>query len=462
MVKILIGNNIFKQNDNFSFFKSVLVLALPVAGQRIVGVAVNLIDNLMVGSLGDIAVSACSVANQYFLLYTFVISGLIGGMTLISAQAWGNKNVFICKKMISLSLILCGITAVIFTFLTLLNTEFIVQIYTDSKALLLPTTSYLTILTWSFLPFAITTALTMLYRTVGNVKIGFYVECLNSILNAIFNYTLIYGNFGFPSLGLEGAAIATVLARCVGLIITVIYVFIVERNVCYRLKDILIQPNHELLITYLKYGIPILFGDVFMMVNSTLQTMITGRISEAYIAANSIVHVIWQIAMLTAMGFETAANIMIGNSSGEGNLKKAQKDGERFFILSIIQGIVASVIVFFIGPYVISLYNISQNTLDVALSMVYSATFVVFMMSIQMITTKGVIRAGGKSKEIMILDITSSLCFGIPLGFMAAFIFKLPPWIIYILIRSDYLVKSIFGIYKLIKKNWIVRLIQDN
>lgn len=441
--------------------KKALFLALPIAGQRIVGVAVNLIDNLMVGSLGDIAVSACSVANQFFLLYSFIITGLIGGMVLISAQAWGNKNIMICKKMISLSVLLCSIVAIVFTIITLFGSQFIIQIYTDSARLFAPAGNYLKILSWSFLPFAVSTAFTMLYRTVGDVKIGFYIECLNSFFNAIFNYLFIFGNFGFPQLGLEGAAIATVLARVVGMFITLIYVFIIDTKVKYSVNELFDLPNKELMNTYITYGMPILFGDAFMMINSTLQTMITGRISDEYIAANSIVHMIWQMATLTAMGFETAANIMIGNDIGEGNLEKAQKDGNRFFILSIIQGLVASIGVYYIGPIVLSFYNISQATLDVAQSMVNSAILVVFAMSLQMITTKGVIRAGGKTKEIMILDIVSTLGFGIPLGFIAAFVFRFPPGIVYLVIRGDYFLKAIWGMFKLKRKDWIVQLIEQ-
>lgn len=461
MVKILIRKlkGIFSDKELLPFFKVAVALALPIAAQRVVGTTVNLLDNVMVGTLGDDFVSSAAIANQFFLLFTFVSGGVIGGAVLISAQAYGNKNLDICKKMISLSIWLSILISLIFMGLTFKGAEIIIQIYSDSSVILSPSSSYLRIIAWSFIPFALTTALTMLYRTVGSVKIGFYIEFVNCIVNVIFNAILIFGLLGFPALGLNGAGIATVIARWIGFVVVLIFVFIVDKKLKYKPSDLLVLPDKEMMKTFLVCGIPILFGDSFMMINSTLQTMITGRISDTYITANSIVHVIWQVAVLTAMGFESAANIMIGNDIGVGDMEKAQKNGERFFLLSIVQGVISASLVLLVGPLILSFYQVSDAAIEMARLMTYSASIVVVMMSIMMITTKGVIRAGGKTREMMIVDIASSLGFGIPLGFLAAFIFKWPAHIIYVLIRGDYFVKGIWGILQLKRKDWAVRLV---
>lgn len=441
------------------FLKTALALALPIAAQRIAGVFVNLLDNLMVGSLGDVSVAACSVANQFFLLYSCISTGAIGGGLLISTQAWGKQDASTVKKMISAGLLICTVVAIAFFGVTFAWGEQIIAIYTNERALFLPGADYLRIIAWSYLPFALTTVLTMLLRTVGTVKLGFYVECINSAVNAFFNWVLIFGKLGFPAMGLRGAAIASVISRFVGLAVTVYYVARVENKLKYRLKDLMELPDRSLWAVYAKCGIPMLFTDTLMMLNSVFQTMITGRISDVYITANSIIHVIWQIAILTGMGFETAANIMIGNDIGSGNLQRAQKTGEQFFLLSILQGAVSAVIVLLIGPFILRFYHVSEAALETAGTMIWSASLVVFIMAIQMVTTKGVIRAGGKTRQLLAVDLLSTFGFGLPLGYLAAFHLHLPPYLIYVIIRGDYLIKAIWGIVKLKKKTWVERLI---
>jgi|GEM_PF-518561 len=446
-------------DDGLIFTKKAFLLAFPIILQRLLSVFVNLIDNIMVGSMGDITVSACSIANQFFLLYMLVTSGIVGGAVIISAQAYGKGDKTIIKKMMSISLIVTIINSLIFFALSQYFAETIIKIYSDQESVLSPASQYLKIISYSFLFFAISTSFTMMLGALRNVKLGFFVEGLSSVINTFLNFVFIFGNLGAQKLGLEGAAIATVLARISGFLIATFFVLFFEKKLHYRVKDLLSLPDKKLMSTYLTCGIPVLVGNTLMMVNSTFQTMITGRISSSYITANSIVHVIWQVAALAGMGFETAAGIMIGNDIGNGDIENVQKNGERFFVLSIGLGIFASIIVMILGPLILPLYKISTEALRMAQSMIVSASIVVFIMVIQAITTKGVIRAGGRTKQLMIMDLLSCFCFGLPLGYLAAFVFGWPPFLIYIVIRGDYLVKAVWGFAKLKSKNWALGLV---
>ena len=442
-----------------AFMRRALALALPIAAQRVVSLLVNLLDNLMVGSLGDTAISACSLGNQFFTLYLCVITGLIGGAVIIATQAWGNRDAAAVKRMTSAGIWLCFLAGLLFSMLTLRFPENIIKIYTDQSPLFAPGASYLGILAWSFLPYALTTAVTMMLQAVGSVRIGFYIECVNSALNALLNWILIFGKLGAPALGLEGAAIATVIARYAGLVIAILYLFRLEKSLGFRFRDLLSLPDRTEWLVYARCGLPILIGDTLIMLNSMVQTMITGRISDVYIAANSIVHVIWQIAILTGSGFERASAIMVGGDIGAGDMDLAQRDGERFLGLSLLQGLVSAVVVLAIGPVLLSFYNVSAETAAVARTMIGSASVVVFTMAVQYIVTKGVIRSGGKTRQVMVVDLLSCACFGLPLGYLAAFVLRWPPYAIYIVIRSDYLVKAIWGVVQLKRKKWILRLV---
>lgn len=443
-----------------AFVNKVLVLAIPIALQRVVGVAVNLIDGIMVGALGDAVVSACAISNQFFLLFAMISGGFTGGAIIMSAQAWGKGDIELVQRLMSLSAYLSIGVSIVFFFLTQMFAESIISIYSNEASLIGPGAEYLRIISYSYLAFALTSSITHLLRTAGCIKLGLMVELTNSGCNVVLNYILIFGKFGAPALGMKGAAIATVISRAIGLAITLIYAFAIDKNISYRIKSILYLPDKNTVKTYVKCGIPILVGDSLIMINSTIQTMITGRISAAYITANSIVHVIWQIAALFAMGFEASASIIIGNDIGSSDMEETQKDGEIFFLLSILCGILSAVVVLVTGPIILSFYRVSDEAVIMAASMIKSAAIVVLVMVIQMIVTKGVIKAGGKTGQLMVVDVLSTFGFGIPLGYIAAFILKWPPYLVYIVIRGDYLIKALYGIMKLKGEKWAVELVR--
>ena len=442
-----------------SYLKGVMVLAFPIVLQRIVEILVNLIDNLMVGQLGDIPVSACSLVGSFNLLFSCASGGIVSAGVIIAAQAWGAGNKDLIKRTISGCLLASAVVSFAFFAVSQICPQLIIRVYTDKDYLIGPGSSYLRILSYSFLPYAITSTYTNILRTTGSAKFGFIIETVNSIINAALNYVLIFGNFGFRAMGLEGAGIATVISRYIGLMITVIYVYFFDRKLEMSFSDVFRQPDRPLWKSLIVHGMPIMLSDSLMMLNSTVQTMITGRVSDTYIAANSIVHMTWQIAAFASMGLATAASISIGNSIGEGDLEQAYDEGDMLVTFAVIQGFIAAALIQVVAPVLIPLYKVSDAVALTARQMAYSASFVVFWMTMQQIVGKGVPRAGGMTRQYMFVELLSTFGFGLPLGYVAAFIFRWPEYLIYIIIRTDYILKALWGLYHIKKRDWITKIV---
>ena len=442
-----------------SYLKGVMFLAFPIVLQRIIELVVTLIDNLMVGQLGDIPVASCSLVNSFNLLYICACGGVVSAGVIIAAQAWGAGNRDIIKRTVNDCLLASSIVAALFFAVSEICPQLVIRLYTNKDYLIGPAGDYLRIIAFSFFPYALTSTYTNILRTTGSTRFGFIVETINSIVNAALNYVLIFGNFGFPAMGLTGAGIATVIARCIGMMITVVYVYAYDKKLGMRITDRFILPDLDLWKSLVKHGTPILLSDSWMMLNSSFQTMITGRVSDAYIAANSIVHMIWQIAAFTMFGISTAAAISIGNSIGEGKIEEAYDEGDMILIFCLIQGIFAAIVIQIIAPILIPLYKVSDAVALTARKMCYSASFVVFTMTFSMVVAKGIMQAGGMTRQYMIMEILSTFCFSLPLGYIAAFYLKWPEYLIYIVIRLDNAVKTIWGCYHIKKRDWITKIV---
>ncbi|MBQ2658476.1 MAG: MATE family efflux transporter [Erysipelotrichaceae bacterium] len=446
-------------NRLINYLKGVMFLAFPIVLQRIVELVVTLIDNLMVGQLGDIPVASCSLVNSFNLLYICACGGVVSAGVIIAAQAWGAGNKDIIRRTVNGCLLASSIVALLFFTISQVFPQVVIRLYTNKDYLIEPASNYLRIIAFSFFPYALTSTYTNILRTTGSTRFGFIVETINSLINAALNYVLIFGNFGFPALGLTGAGIATVIARCIGLLITIVYVYVFDKKLGMRITDRFILPDRKLWKSLVEHGTPILLSDSWMMLNSSFQTMITGRVSDSYIAANSIVHMIWQIAAFTMFGISAAAAISIGNSIGEGNIEEAYDEGDMIVILCLIQGIVAAIVIQIIAPILIPLYKVSDAVALTARRMCYSASFVVFTMTFSMVIAQGLTRAGGMTKKYMIVEILTTFCFSLPLGYIAAFFLKLPEYLIYIIIRSDNILKTIWGCYHVKKRDWITKIV---
>lgn len=443
-----------------SFYKEIALLALPVSGQFLISQVLQLLDNIMVGSLGEDCISAVAISFTFTWLIMTCFMGFASGSSVLSAQEYGKKNIDKIKALTATAIRINLVVAVIFFFVTGMFSAPILRFYTNQESVVAKGVEYLAILKYSIPLYATTTAFISMLQAAKNVKLGFINTTISTFVNAGLNYVLIFGKFGFPQLGLQGAAIATLIARICEFVVVFIYIFYVEKVIRFKFKDLLLRLQIKEFVYLIKVTLPILAIEILNNLVSTMQTSITGHISKFYIAANSIVHTAWVIPSTLSFGVSMAAGVMVGNVIGEGNKEKVQEYAESFIWFGVGFGILNSVMLTLILPIIMAQYNVSVETLELSAKMGRLAVITVFFISIATIVCNGVIKASAQTQKLLVIDIISNWIIAIPLGYICAFMLKVPVHYIYLILRSGNIFKSIWGILTIRSKKWLPETIR--
>ena len=200
------------------FLKKTVMIALPVAMQGMLNTVVNLVDNLMIGSLGATAIASVGLANKVFFVFTLLVFGVNSGSGILAAQYWGNKDVKNIRRVLGVALSLALTAAVIFMVPACLKPELMMRIFTTSQASIHMGAAYLAVAAFSYPCTALTNTYVAMLRAVNRVKEPVIISCVAILVNICFNYILIFGKFGAPAMGVVGAAVATLIARVVEVI----------------------------------------------------------------------------------------------------------------------------------------------------------------------------------------------------------------------------------------------------
>ena len=437
-----------------SFWKELIRIALPISLQYLINMVLIMVDNIMIGRLREANITAVSICTTYIWLATTFFMGLSEGLVIVSARAYGHDDKAKIKRTYSLVISLNVIVGVLFFLVTSFFPRQIISIYTDIDEVIQPAVEYLNIARWSVLFSSISTSTVMLFQAMKQVKIGLVNTIVSCTVKVILNYLFIYGNFGMPALGVRGAALSTTVSRSLELIVMLIYLFKVDRNLRFRLTDFSPEKDRSAIAELFVITYPLLIIDVLNNLVSSVQTMITGHISEYYVAANSIVHNSWVLPSISSFGLSMAAGVMVGNEIGRGKAHDIDAYGRKFLKIALILGLINASSVQLMMPIISSFYNVEAATLDLARRMSYFASITTFFNTFSNIVCTGVIKASGKTRILLIIDLLSNWIIAIPLGYLAAFVLKWPVELLYIILRGGNIFKSIWGADQILRSKW--------
>lgn len=436
------------------FYKKLLLLALPLIGQAMINQGVNMMDTIMLGNFGEIAISGSSLANQYYLIFTILHYGLAGGAAVMTGQFWGRKEIENIRGVITLALRISVFIALVMSSLAYFAGEQIMSIYTPDAAIIEAGAKYMKIMAYGFLIHGISLTLVIIFRTVHLVKIGFFSSLISFFVNIFFNWVFIFGALGAPKMEIEGAALGTVIARAVEFTIVFVYAFFIDKRVGYRLKSLLL-PVRQYIHSFVRRGAPVIISDAMLAFGENMLSVIIGQMGAVVIAANSITAVLVQCCTVFSMGLSGAASVVTGNAVGAGEYEKAEREGITLFALSVLVGIFAAGVILLLCPLIVNAYNVSDETRALASSfMTIMAVIVVFQTS-GGVLTKGVLRGGGDTKFLMIADVAFLWCASIPLGALAGLVLGWDPAAVYFLLKIDLVIKAVWCIFRLYSRKWI-------
>ena len=442
-----------------SFNKDILRLAVPIVLQNIVTTAVNSADVIMLGFVGQDALSAGSLANQVMFILNLVYTGISSGVIMLAAQYWGKKDTKTIEHIMGIGMQLSMFISSMFFIMAFFFPHILMRIFTNDINLIYAGIPYLRMVSFSYLFMSFSQVYLCAMRSIERVHFSTVTNAVALILNIIFNAVFIFGLFGAPKLGILGVALATVIARGVEFTICVIDNFI-PKAIHFHIKNIL-EVNKILFFDFMKYSLPAFGNEIVWGVAFSMYSVIMGHLDSDIVAANAVVVVARNLGTVACFGIADAGAIILGKSIGSGNTDTIKSDSSHFVKITSMSAVVDGIVIFLLRPVFFTMADLTPTAQSYLSIMLFINMYYIVGQAFNTAMICGVFRSGGDSKWGFFCDIIDMWCYSVPLGFISAFVLKLPPMWVYFLICTDEFVKIPF-VYKHYKSyKWLKNITRD-
>ena len=439
------------------FLRKTVMIAVPVAAQALLNTVTNMVDTMMIGTLGETVIAGMGLANKVFFVFNLLIFGIASGVSVLSAQFWGNHDVKNIRKVLGLSLTIGLVGSLFFVLPSFFAPRFVMRIFTDSPASSAAGAKYLQLVCLSYPFTAVTNIYVAVMRSMGRVKIPVITSTIAIFVNIFLNYTLIFGHFGAPALGVTGAAIATLTARIVEMVCVFIYVYRWKTELAARFSEFFGCPP-GLRREYVRTSLPVIGNEFMWGLGVTMYSLAYGRMGDTAVAAITISQTIQDMILVFFQGIAAAASVILGNELGAGRTKEAGQDASRLLWLQMLLSLALGLFCILTRNILVSIYDVSDEVFQgAALCMVVYGLFLPFKMT-NTVNIVGVLRSGGDTRFCLILDSGSVWLIGVPLTFLGALFFHFPIHLVFAMNMAEEVVKFFIGYWRYKKKRWIKNL----
>ncbi|MBN1064982.1 MATE family efflux transporter [Clostridium botulinum] len=441
------------------FLRKTIAIAIPVTIQALLNTTLNLIDTMMIGQLGETTIAAVGLANKVFFVFTLLLFGIVSGSSILTAQYWGKKDIKNIRKVLGISLIIGLFGAIIFVIPSLICPNIVMRIFTPNESTIGIGVAYLSIVALSYPLTAITNAYISLLRAVNEVKAPVVISLFSILINAILNYTLIFGHFGFPALGVQGAAIGTLIARIIECISVLSIVYLKNGPAAARLKELVAFDKTFIKMFFITVS-PVIANEFMWGLGVTIYSLVYGRMGDGAVAAITITQTVEQIAVVIFQGISAATAVILGNELGANKLKKADIHAKYLLILQFIATLVIGVICILTRWPLIHLFTVTEAVaVDISKCLIVFVLYLPFKM-FNLVNITGVLRSGGDTKSGLILDTTGVWLIGIPLAYLGGIFLSLPIYWVYVLVLAEEIYKFVLSFKRYKKKKWLKNIVE--
>lgn len=442
-----------------TFYKSFMILALSLALQNLLTYGVNMMDTLMLGRYSQNAMGGVSLCNQIQFLLQMLVVGAGEGAVVMGSQYWGRKKLEPIPHIIGVALRFGGALAVLLFILVFGWPNQILSLLSNDPAVIAEGAKYFSIIRYTYVIFTITNILVASLRSIGVVRIGYMISGSTLVINVCLNYLLIYGNLGFPEMGVRGAACATLIARCVELIIVIWFLKYRENVLNLNLRKLL-HIDTSYVHDYMKVSLPVLINQALWGVAQMVQTGILGHLGGDVTAANAISVQVYQVLSVVCYGAASAAGIVVGRTIGEDNEKKLHPLVTTLQVLFISIGLCSGLAIFLLRGSILAAFGgtLTENAYRLSRQFMLVLAITTVGTSYQMACDNGIIRGGGDTAFSAKMNLVSMWCIIVPFSAMAAFWWKCPPVAVFFLLKWDQLYKAIPVGIRLHSWKWVKKV----
>lgn len=442
-----------------SFYKTLITLAIPISLQNLITFAVNFADNLMIGSLGDNAVSGVYVGNQMQTVVQMFIGGVEGAILILAAQYWGKKDTGSIRKVVSIGVKFALGVGIAASLIAVLFPSVVIGLFTQEAGVIQEGAVYLQIVGFTYLFFCISQVMIASMRSVETAKIGLYISIIALVVNVSLNYILIFGKLGFPAMGVRGAAVATLISRVLEMCVSAGYVFFVDKKLRLGFRDLL-RTDRQLLKDFVRYGLPIIGGQVVWSVNMLANTKILGCYTAGVMAAASITGMLHNLIYVWMNGLSSAVGIITGKTVGAGEYEKMKEYAKTVQLIFLGVGLVSGGLVLLFRDGFIGLYNATPEALSYSRQFINVISVTIIGTCYQAACLFGLVKSGGDISFVFKNDTIFVFLVVLPSALVCQWL-GAPPWVVFAALKCDQILKCFVAVVKINSYNWMKNLTRD-
>lgn len=449
-----------KALDKNGFYQKIFKLVLPIVIQNLLSAAVSSADVVMLNYVGQTSIAAASLAAQYSSILFMVYYGLGTGATMLCAQYFGKGDMRAIEAVEGIALRFSLVISILFAVMSFSVPQLMMRVFTDDAELIGLGAYYLRYISVSYLCWGLIEIYLSILRSIGRVVVGTVLNAVTISFDIFLNAVLIFGLFGAPKLGIIGVALSTSISRVLELIACIVISHF-SKDIKLDLRFMFIR-NKLLFKDFIRLSLPALGNDVAWGVAFSMYSVIIGHMGSDAVAANSFVSIIRNFGTVLCFGVASAGGILLGNEIGENRLEEARVNAGKLMKLTVLSGLLGGLLIFAATPFVLKYAALSETALYYLKYMLLINTYYVMGAAVNTTLIAGVFRAGGDSRFGFICDTIDMWCYAVPLGFLAAFVFKLPVLWVYFLLCTDEFVKWPWVIKHYKSGKWLKNITRDN
>lgn len=442
-----------KEKKNRDFTKKLLTLVFPIAFQQFMLALVSASDALMLGMLTQDSLSAVSLASQVTFVENLFLMAMTIGLSMFAAQYWGKKDKGAVERIFAYVMKVSAAVSFLFFLAGLCIPGTLMHIFTSNATLIEGGSVYLRAVSSSFLLTGISQIYLCILKNTGKAAKSSVIGSVSVVVNIVLNAVFIFGLFGLPRLGIAGAALATVIAR---IIEAAWCVWETAKGDSVKLRiHHMAHDDRRLRCNFWKYSAPVLGNEIVWGVGFTMYSVIMGHLGSDAVAANSIANIVKNLVACFCLGLGSGGGIMVGNELGAGRLEQAKVYGSRLSRMSIVCGAASGAVLFALSPLILAVTDLSATADTYLKWMLVMCSYYMVGKSVNSTTIAGIFCAGGDSEFGFLCDTVTMWCVTVPLGFLTAFVLKLPVLAVYFTVNLDEMVKlpAVYRHYKQYK--WV-------
>ena len=450
-----------------TFEKTVLKIALPVTVQSLLQSSFSVIDQVMIGRLGSNSIAGIGLGGKFVSLYAVVLAAIASTAGIMISQYMGRKDESSVDRSFYINMALSIGLAGAFMVLCILFPERIMTVYTKDESTKALAVQYIRILAVSFVPMAVSSIVTTMLRCMEAAALPLYASIFSLILNTSLNYVLIFGKWIFPEMGVEGAALASVIAQtiCCGIILVFFFGYQKKRKQTMEGHESRMRTRKKQVVPYADYKKqyleilgPLLVCEFFWSLGENVYSAIYGNIGTDACAAMTLTIPVQTIVIGALSGLSQASSILIGKSLGAKKYEQAYVEAKKLMWYGLAISVMLSLLLVAFSPLYVKIYHVEPAVQEITKSLLLAIAVIAPVKVLNMILGGGIIRSGGKTKYIMWIDLIGTWAFGVPLGLLAAFVWKLPIAYVYFILSLEECVRLGISFILFKKKIWIKRI----